>query len=157
MEIIIKFIHIKMWMGGGWIPRHTYCMSVGLPVPHTQTNQLPQMKWLDTIHLIIWKFRKETLKSISFSWFFIEISKNKNGIYIYKKHKYVLVNNFKILQKAFDSNGITQHIEVQKLVKAKYQDNPSPISSQNPYSITPLQPHFNLRFALKNGIKVNKV
>jgi RP/EB family microtubule-associated protein len=33
------------------------------------------------------------------------------------------VNNFKILQKAFDSNGITRHIEVQKLVKAKYQDN----------------------------------
>ena len=65
-----------------------------------------------------------------------------------QKHKYELVNNFKILQKDFDSNGITRHIEVQKLVKAKYQDNPSPISSQNPYSITPLQPHFNLRFAL---------
>ena len=39
------------------------------------------------------------------------------------KHEYEFVNNFKILQKAFDSNGITRHIEVQKLVKAKYQDN----------------------------------
>lgn len=33
------------------------------------------------------------------------------------------MNNFKILQKAFDKNGITRYIEVQKLVKAKYQDN----------------------------------
>lgn len=33
------------------------------------------------------------------------------------------MNNFKILQKSFDKNGITRHIEVEKLVKAKYQDN----------------------------------
>lgn len=39
------------------------------------------------------------------------------------KHEYEFVNNFKILQKGFDKNGITRHIEVAKLVKAKYQDN----------------------------------
>eukprot|EP00300_Choanocystis_sp_HF-7_P030495 c39340_g1_i1.p1 GENE.c39340_g1_i1~~c39340_g1_i1.p1 ORF type:complete len:261 (+),score=51.13 c39340_g1_i1:55-837(+) len=39
------------------------------------------------------------------------------------RSEYQYVNNFKILQKAFDRNGIKRHIDVEKLVKGKYQDN----------------------------------
>jgi hypothetical protein len=33
------------------------------------------------------------------------------------------VHNYKILQAAFDKTGHKKHIEVQKLIKCKYQDN----------------------------------
>jgi len=39
------------------------------------------------------------------------------------KFDYEYVENYKILQSAFDKNGIKKHIDVDKLVKAKYQDN----------------------------------
>eukprot|EP00301_Raphidiophrys_heterophryoidea_P001628 c10781_g1_i2.p1 GENE.c10781_g1_i2~~c10781_g1_i2.p1 ORF type:complete len:269 (-),score=64.23 c10781_g1_i2:159-965(-) len=39
------------------------------------------------------------------------------------KSEYQYVNNFKILQKGFDKNGIKRYIDVEKLVKGKYQDN----------------------------------
>ncbi len=39
------------------------------------------------------------------------------------KHEFEFVNNFKVLQQGFQKNGIQRHIEVTKLVKAKYQDN----------------------------------
>jgi len=33
------------------------------------------------------------------------------------------VENYKVLQNAFDKNGVKRHIDVPKLVKARYQDN----------------------------------
>ena len=39
------------------------------------------------------------------------------------KNDYEFVENYKILQQAFDKNGVKRHIDVAKLIKAKYQDN----------------------------------
>lgn len=39
------------------------------------------------------------------------------------KFDYEFVENYKILQNAFAKNGVKKHIDVDKLVKAKYQDN----------------------------------
>lgn len=39
------------------------------------------------------------------------------------KFEHEFVENYKILQNAFDKNGVKRHIDVNKLVKAKYQDN----------------------------------
>jgi len=39
------------------------------------------------------------------------------------KHDYEFIANFKILQTVFDKLGLDKHIDVPKLVKAKYQDN----------------------------------
>lgn len=39
------------------------------------------------------------------------------------KSEYEFIENFKLLQQAFARNDIKKHIEVEKLSKAKYQDN----------------------------------
>lgn len=39
------------------------------------------------------------------------------------KFDYEFVENYKVLQSSFDKNGIKKHIEVDKLIKARYQDN----------------------------------
>jgi len=39
------------------------------------------------------------------------------------KHDYEFIENYKILQQGFAKNDIKRHIDVDKLVKAKYQDN----------------------------------
>ena len=39
------------------------------------------------------------------------------------KHEYEFVENYKILQAAFDKNGVKRYIDVNKLKNAKYQDN----------------------------------
>lgn len=39
------------------------------------------------------------------------------------KHEYEFVDNYKVLQNAFDKNGVKRHIDVMKLTKARYQDN----------------------------------
>ena len=39
------------------------------------------------------------------------------------KHEHEFVENYKVLQQAFDKNGIKRHIDVAKLIKARYLDN----------------------------------
>lgn len=39
------------------------------------------------------------------------------------KHEHEYVANYKILQQAFARNGVQKHVDVPKLIKAKYQDN----------------------------------
>lgn len=39
------------------------------------------------------------------------------------KHEHEFVENFKILQSAFDKNGVKRHIDVAKLIKARNLDN----------------------------------
>jgi len=39
------------------------------------------------------------------------------------KHEHEFVENYKILQAAFDKNGVKRHIDVAKLIKARYLDN----------------------------------
>ena len=39
------------------------------------------------------------------------------------KHDYEYVKNYKILQSSFDKQHIDKHIEVERLIKGKYQDN----------------------------------
>lgn len=39
------------------------------------------------------------------------------------KNDYEYINNFKILQQYFTKFGIMKNIEVEKLIKCKYQDN----------------------------------
>jgi RP/EB family microtubule-associated protein len=39
------------------------------------------------------------------------------------KNDYEFIGNLKVLQSAFEKIGIKKHVEVEKLAKAKYQDN----------------------------------
>merc|ERR1719253_583285 len=39
------------------------------------------------------------------------------------KSDHEFIPNYKVLQSAFDKNGIERHIDVDKLIRAKYQDN----------------------------------
>ncbi|OMJ82189.1 hypothetical protein SteCoe_17213 [Stentor coeruleus] len=39
------------------------------------------------------------------------------------KYEHEFVNNYKLLQQAFEKQNVHKHIEVEKLIKAKYQDN----------------------------------
>ncbi len=46
-----------------------------------------------------------------------------NKVNFKAKNDYEYINNFKILQQYFTKFGIMKHIEVEKLIKCKYQDN----------------------------------
>mmetsp|Transcript_32866 Transcript_32866/g.43253 ORF Transcript_32866/g.43253 Transcript_32866/m.43253 type:complete len:340 (-) Transcript_32866:226-1245(-) len=39
------------------------------------------------------------------------------------KNDYEFVDNYKLLQRSFDKIGIDKHVDVQKLIRARYQDN----------------------------------
>eukprot|EP00639_Heterosigma_akashiwo_P006128 CAMPEP_0194579256 /NCGR_PEP_ID=MMETSP0292-20121207/13375_1 /TAXON_ID=39354 /ORGANISM="Heterosigma akashiwo, Strain CCMP2393" /LENGTH=161 /DNA_ID=CAMNT_0039432131 /DNA_START=194 /DNA_END=676 /DNA_ORIENTATION=+ len=39
------------------------------------------------------------------------------------KQDYEFIDNYKILQRGFDKIGIDKHVDVQKLIRARYQDN----------------------------------
>lgn len=39
------------------------------------------------------------------------------------KHEYEYVNNYKVLQSVFDKLGLEKYIDVQKMIKGRYQDN----------------------------------
>ena len=39
------------------------------------------------------------------------------------KNDYEFINNLKLLQSAFEKVGVKRYVEVEKLSKAKYQDN----------------------------------
>lgn len=39
------------------------------------------------------------------------------------RNDYEFINNLKILQNSFDKIGIKKHLEIERLAKAKYQDN----------------------------------
>lgn len=39
------------------------------------------------------------------------------------KNDYEYINNFKVLQQCFTKLGVMKNIEVERLVKCKYQDN----------------------------------
>jgi RP/EB family microtubule-associated protein len=39
------------------------------------------------------------------------------------KNDYEFINNLKLLQTAFEKVGVKRYVDVEKLAKAKYQDN----------------------------------
>jgi RP/EB family microtubule-associated protein len=55
------------------------------------------------------------------SWFEMKLS-NTNTTFQCQQ-EYQFVQNFKILQKVFNKENIPKHVEVERLVKGKYQDN----------------------------------
>lgn len=39
------------------------------------------------------------------------------------KFEHEFVSNYKVLQQVFDKNLVQKHVDVEKLIKGKYQDN----------------------------------
>lgn len=48
---------------------------------------------------------------------------NLSRVNFMAKHDYEFVNNYKLLQNCFAKHSINKYVEVEKLCKAKYQDN----------------------------------